>query len=128
MEADSIAIGFADNTFIYLSRDFARFKEISDEAMRIVQSRGTGERCFFDDEVEAAKYGQKYLQLSFDQPINVQDNDITAVLILFTEREEFRILGNVLVKVARPDYSGPLWTGVGKLDTNRLEGLVDKLR
>jgi hypothetical protein len=42
-------------------------------------------------------------------------------------------MSNVFVKVGEsyeyPDsYSASLWSEIGNLDTNRLEGLVDKLR
>jgi len=134
VEADSIAVGFADNTFIYLSRDFARFEEISDEAIRIVQSsRAVYYPWLCDDEIEAGKYGQKYVQLGFDQPLKTQGHEITTAVILLTNKSRVAVMSNVFVKVGEsyeyPDsYSGSLWSEIGNLDTNGLERLVDKLR
>jgi hypothetical protein len=136
IEADSITIGFEDNTFLHLSQQFPLFEEISGEAMRIVQSGKTKGSHLNDEEVAAAKYGSKYVQLDFAQPISLQHYaEITSAVVLLTKKEPAlggygvwsSIEGNIFIKSVTPDCPGSSWS---QAESNAvgLEELVNQLR
>jgi hypothetical protein len=132
-----VSIGFEDGNIIHLSQESPLFQDVADEGMRIVYSaKPTSSGDLYDGEIEAGKYGEKYVELDFAQPTDIRGRgEITKALILLTNREplQFMIDDNILVKLAEADDSSTLGYGLwaqwhNEKGTNKLERLVDHLR
>ena len=72
VEADAILIGFEDQSAIELSKGTSKFKEISDEAIAILQSPFVAaEEVASPDNLEKVKRDNKFVEIGFAEPVEV---------------------------------------------------------
>ena len=72
VEADAILIGFEDQSEIELSKGTPKFKEISDEAITILQSPFVAvEEAALPDYLEEVKLDSKFVEIRFAKPAKV---------------------------------------------------------
>jgi len=72
VEADAILIGFEDRSAIELSKGTPKFKEISDEAIAILQSPFVAvEEATLPDYLEEVKLDSKFVEIGFAKPAEV---------------------------------------------------------
>ncbi len=84
LDADYILVGFGDGSIITLDKGTTEFAEISAEAIRVYQHVDTATECYFGpDEIEAIKRDNKFVEIGFDEIVEI----LTSVHISDLEEE-----------------------------------------
>ena len=73
VDADYVLVGFEDNSIITLDKGTTEFTEIAKEAIRVYQHVGLSTECYFGaEDIEAIKHNNKFIEIGFDEPIDLQ--------------------------------------------------------